>query len=178
MFHVPERAVSCPHSALPRPRVQTIIGTFFAAGFRPFFLSAALWAAVGLPLSIAYFEAAAELPTRFSLSLWHSHEMAFGFDGAVVAGFLLTAIPNWTGRMPLQGAPLAGLVALWLLGRIAVLVSATMPAPVAAALDLVFPTVFFLVSRERSRPGTIGATSPRPSSSPSSLWEICSLIST
>jgi uncharacterized protein involved in response to NO len=97
------------------------VAIFLSAGFRPFFLFAALWAAVGLPLSIAYLEAAAELPTRFAPSLWHAHEMAFGFGGAVVAGFLLTAIPNWTGRLPLQGAPLAGLVALWLLGRIAVL---------------------------------------------------------
>ena len=60
------------------------------------------------------FEVVAELPTRFSPHIWHAHEMAFGFGGAVVAGFLLTAIPNWTGRMPLQGAPLAGLVLLWM----------------------------------------------------------------
>lgn len=133
---------------IPRYRAQesqTFLATFLSAGFRPFFLCAALWAAVGLPLSIAYFEMAAELPTRFSPSIWHPHEMAFGFGGAVVAGFLLTAIPNWTGRMPLQGGPLAGLVALWFLGRVAVLISATMPAPVAAALDLAFPAVFFLV---------------------------------
>jgi uncharacterized protein involved in response to NO len=71
--------------------------------------------------------------------------MAFGFGGAVVAGFLLAAIPNWTGRMPLQGAPLGGLVALWLLGRVAVFFSASMPAPVAMMLDLAFPAVFFLV---------------------------------
>lgn len=133
---------------IPRYRAQesqTFLATFLSAGFRPFFLSAALWAAIALPLSIVYFEMAAELPTRFSPSIWHPHEMAFGFGGAVVAGFLLTAIPNWTGRMPLQGAPLAGLVALWFLGRIAVLLSATMPAPVAAVLDLAFPAVFLLV---------------------------------
>jgi uncharacterized protein involved in response to NO len=133
---------------IPRYRAQesqTFLATFLSAGFRPFFLSAALWAAIALPLSIAYFEMAAELPTRFSPSIWHPHEMAFGFGGAVVAGFLLTAIPNWTGRMPLQGAPLAGLVALWLLGRLAVFFSASAPALVAAVLDLAFPAVFFLV---------------------------------
>jgi len=133
---------------IPRYRAQesqAFLATFLSAGFRPFFLSAALWAAVALPLSIAYFEMAAELPTRFSPSIWHPHEMAFGFGGAVVAGFLLTAIPNWTGRMPLQGKPLAGLVALWFLGRIAVFFSASAPAPVAAALDLAFPAAFFLV---------------------------------
>ncbi len=133
-----------------RPQAsQNALAIFLSAGFRPFFLFAALWAAVGLPLSIAYLEAAAELPTRFPPSLWHAHEMAFGFGGAVVAGFLLTAIPNWTGRMPLQGAPLAGLVALWILGRIAVLASNSAPALVSAALDLAFQAVFiFVVARE------------------------------
>ncbi|WP_442756165.1 NnrS family protein [Methylocystis sp. JAN1] len=133
---------------IPRYRAQeshTFLTSFLSAGFRPFFLSAALWAAVALPLSIAYFEMAADLPTRFSPSIWHPHEMAFGFGGAVVAGFLLTAIPNWTGRMPLQGAPLAGLVALWFLGRIAVFFSASAPAPLVAALDLAFPASFLLV---------------------------------
>ncbi len=127
---------------------QNPLAIFLSAGFRPFFLFAALWAAVGLPLSIAYLETA-ELPTRFPPSLWHAHEMAFGFGGAVVAGFLLTAIPNWTGRLSLQGAPLTGLVALWLLGRIAVLTSNSTPALFSAALDLAFPTVFiFVVARE------------------------------
>jgi uncharacterized protein involved in response to NO len=83
--------------------------------------------------------------TRFPPTIWHAHEMAFGFGGAVVAGFPLTAIPNWTGRMPLQGAPLAGLVALWLLGRVAVLFARSAPASVSAALDLAFPAVFILV---------------------------------
>jgi uncharacterized protein involved in response to NO len=137
---------------IPRYRAEASpspLAIFLSAGFRPFFLSAALWAAVGLPLSVAYLEAAAELPTRFAPSIWHAHEMAFGFGGAVVAGFLLTAIPNWTGRMPLQGAPLAGLVALWLLGRIAVLFSRSAPASLSAALDLAFPAVFiFVVARE------------------------------
>ncbi|WP_424362041.1 NnrS family protein [Methylocystis parvus] len=133
---------------IPRYRAPESSGfftSFLSAGFRPFFLCAALWAAVGLPLSVAYFEMATDLPTRFSPHIWHAHEMAFGFGGAVVAGFLLTAIPNWTGRMPLQGAPLGGLVALWLIGRVAVLLSASAPAAVAAALDLAFPAIFFVV---------------------------------
>ncbi len=133
---------------IPRYRAeagQGPLATLFSAGFRPFFLVAALWAAVALPASVAYLEVAAELPTRFPPHIWHAHEMAFGFGGAVVAGFLLTAIPNWTGRMPLQGAPLVGLVALWILGRIAVLVSRSEPAAVAAALDLAFPAAFLLV---------------------------------
>ncbi|MEK4032872.1 NnrS family protein [Methylocystis sp. IM3] len=133
---------------IPRYRArsgESFLADFLSAGFRPFFLFAALWAAFALPLAIAYLEAAAAPPSRFDPPLWHAHEMVFGFGGAVVAGFLLTAIPNWTGRMPLQGAPLAGLVLLWLAGRAAVFFSADMPAGVAAALDLAFPFVFVLV---------------------------------
>ncbi len=133
---------------IPRYRAKTgesFLADFLSAGFRPFFLFAALWAAFALPLAIAYLEAAAAPPSRFGPPLWHAHEMAFGFGGAVVAGFLLTAIPNWTGRMPLQGAPLAGLVLLWLVGRVAVFFSANMPAGVAMTLDLAFPLVFLLV---------------------------------
>lgn len=75
--------------------------------------------------------------------------MAFGFGAAVVAGFLLTAIPNWTGRMPLQGGPLALLVLLWLGGRIGVFFSARIGAESTAAIDLAFPAVFlFVVARE------------------------------
>jgi uncharacterized protein involved in response to NO len=75
--------------------------------------------------------------------------MVFGFAAATAAGFLLTAIPNWTGRMPLQGWPLAALVFLWLIGRIAVLFSAEIGALVAAIADLSFPTIFLaIVARE------------------------------
>src|SRR5581483_3882639 len=75
---------------------------------------------------------------------WHMHEMLFGFAAATVAGFLLTAIPNWTGRLPLQGLPLAVLVALWAAGRAALLLPRLGPLPVAA-IDLSFPAAFLLV---------------------------------
>ncbi len=133
---------------IPRYRAQSgesVPGDFLSAGFRPFFLLAALFAALVLPMALAYFAAAATPPSRFDPPLWHAHEMAFGFGGAVVAGFLLTAIPNWTGRLPLQGAPLAGLALLWLAGRVAVFFSASLPAGAAAAIDLAFPAVFLLV---------------------------------
>lgn len=116
-----------------------------SAGFRPFFLLAALWACIVIPASIAVFAAHIKLPTAFSPVVWHAHEMAFGFGAALVAGFLLTAIPNWTGRMPLQGGSLGLLVLLWLGGRIGVLFSAGIGAKVAAAIDLAFPTVFLAV---------------------------------
>jgi uncharacterized protein involved in response to NO len=59
------------------------------------------------------------LPTHFGPLDWHIHEMLYGYIAAAVAGFLLTAIPNWTGRLPVNGAPLAALALLWLAGRIA-----------------------------------------------------------
>jgi uncharacterized protein involved in response to NO len=75
--------------------------------------------------------------------------MVFGYAAATVAGFLLTAIPNWTGRMPLQGGPLAVLVLLWAVGRIAVLSSAGIGVESTAVLDLAFPLTFLaVVARE------------------------------
>ena len=81
----------------------------------------------------------ADLPSALPPTVWHVHEMIFGFAAATVAGFLLTAIPNWTGRMPLQGGPLATLVLLWLAGRIGVLVLGRYRRRAAACLDLAFP---------------------------------------
>ena len=74
------------------------------------------------------FSGALAIPTAFSPVDWHAHELIFGYGGAVVAGFLLTAIPNWTGRLPVAGAPLAGLAALWAAGR-----SPSSPRPRSAA---------------------------------------------
>lgn len=70
---------------------------------------------------------------------WHAHEFLFGYLGAVVAGFLLTAVPNWTGRLPVMGWPLVGLAALWLAGRLAVSLGAVLPASLVAAVVLAFP---------------------------------------
>src|ERR1051326_4720648 len=92
---------------------------FISAGFRPFFLCAALWAALAIPLWLAAYEHGYALPGALPAMLWHAHEMIYGYALATVTGFLLTAIPNWTGRLPLAGAPLAGLVALWVAGRVA-----------------------------------------------------------
>ena len=85
------------------------------------------------------------LPSVLPPLVWHVHEMVFGFAAATVAGFLLTAIPNWTGRMPLQGVPLACLALLWVAGRAGVLVSAQIGAMGAAFLDLAFPFAFLCV---------------------------------
>ncbi len=120
-----------------------------SAGFRPFFLLAALWAALAIPLWLLTFVGESVVSSVLPPSVWHVHEMAFGYGSAAVAGFLLTAIPNWTGRMPLQGAPLAALALLWVAGRIFVF-SSLWCGPIAAAVaDLAFPLVFLcVVARE------------------------------
>jgi uncharacterized protein involved in response to NO len=134
---------------IPRYRPQSGL-VLFSAGFRPFFLAAAFWAALAIPLWLLVFAGNIELPSTLAPTTWHVHEMVFGFAAATVAGFLLTAIPNWTGRMPLQGGPLIVFVLLWLAGRVAVLASARAGGPgVAAVADLAFPVVFVaVVARE------------------------------
>ncbi len=110
-------------------------------GFRPFFLGAAVWAVIAVPLWLWV-----HLGGQGGPSVdrdWHVHEMLFGYVGGVVAGFLLTAVPNWTGRLPVTGAPLAGLAALWLAGRAAMLLAPALPA--AAAVDAAFLVVFAAV---------------------------------
>ena len=120
-----------------------------SAGFRPFFLAAAIWAALAIPIWLAAVAAGLIMPSTLPPLIWHVHEMVFGFAMAAVAGFLLTAVPSWTGRLPLQGGPLLTLVVLWALGRIAVLCSGVIGAPAAAAADLAFPAAFLaVVARE------------------------------
>jgi len=110
-------------------------------GFRPFFLLASVWAAMAMAMWIAMLAGAFALPSRFDPVSWHGHEFLFGYLGAVVAGFLLTAVPNWTGRLPVVGWRLGGLVTLWLAGRLAVAVSALIPAWAVIVVDLAFPIV-------------------------------------
>jgi uncharacterized protein involved in response to NO len=112
--------------------------TLFSYGFRPFFLGGAAWAALGVLLWLPQYLGEVSLPTVLAPLDWHAHEMLYGYVPAVIAGFLLTAIPNWTGRLPVNGAPLAALAALWLAGRIAILFSGMIGAWVAAMIDFGF----------------------------------------
>ena len=116
-------------------------------GFRPFFFLAAVYAGAAIPAWLWMYFSGHALPGPFPGLHWHAHEMLFGYLQAVLAGFVLTAIPNWTGRLPLSEWPLAGLVSLWLAGRIACAVA---PGLVAAFLvDISFPVVLgFAVWRE------------------------------
>jgi uncharacterized protein involved in response to NO len=110
----------------------------FSYGFRPFFLAAGLWAAFGILLWLPQYLGVLTIPTSFGALDWHVHEMLYGYVTASIAGFLLTAIPNWTGRLPVNGWPLAGLAALWLAGRCAILISAQIGPVVAAVVDVSF----------------------------------------
>lgn len=132
-----------------RRGAQRVVPAFLSYGFRPFFLMAGLWSAVAVLLWIVIFMLGETLPSRLDPLSWHIHEMLFGFVMATIAGFLLTAIANWTGRPPVNGAPLALLAALWLLGRVCCLVSGFLPALLAAAGDLAFPVLLTgVVGRE------------------------------
>ena len=111
---------------------------FLRGGFRPFFFGGAAWAVIALLLWLCSLAGVIALPTATDALSWHRHEMLFGFVGAVVAGFLLTAIPNWTGRLPIAGAPLALLASLWLAGRMAVLFSGIVGPFTAGAIDVGF----------------------------------------
>ena len=110
----------------------------FSYGFRPFFLFGAIYAGGMIPLWLAVFAGDISLPTAFGPRDWHVHEMLFGYIGAVIAGFLLTAVPNWTGRLPIQGIPLAVLFSCWFAGRLAVFLSGDIGWAAAAIVDSLF----------------------------------------
>lgn len=108
-----------------------------ALGFRPFFLLAAIMAAAAIPLWLLIYQGSFELASTLPPTIWHGHEMVFGFAAAVIAGFLLTAATNWTGRRTATGAGLGALAGLWIAGRVALTVPGV-PAWLAIGLDVAF----------------------------------------
>jgi uncharacterized protein involved in response to NO len=118
----------------------------FEGGFRPFFLLAGLDALTNMAVWLTvYFHPETWPVSAIPAIYWHAHEMLFGFAAAAVGGFLLTAVPNWTGKPPYRGPLLGLLTALWLAGRIAVLPFLNFSPVVAAAVDLAFFPVLALV---------------------------------
>lgn len=115
-------------------------------GFRPFFLLGSLQAGLALLFWLPLFTGQLATRSLFAPVDWHVHEMLFGYLPAVMTGFLLTAIPNWTGRLPVQGLPLLGLVLLWLAGRVAVFFSEEAGWMIAAAIDGAFLLAVALVA--------------------------------
>src|SRR5690606_1846869 len=102
-------------------------------GFRPFFLLAAAFAATSVIVWVLVLRGAVALPPGLPPFAWHGHEMLFGSTSAVLAGFLLTAVRNWTGGQPtLEGRGLIVLVVIWLAGRVLALLPIAVPAAVHA----------------------------------------------
>lgn len=117
---------------------------WLALGFRPMFIAAGLFAVVAVGIwMLAYPLGLPVTPAGLAPMVWHAHEMVYGYAMAVIAGFLLTATRNWTGIQTLHGAPLAGLLALWLLGRVAMLLPGS-GAAIASAADLAFQLVLLI----------------------------------
>ncbi len=125
----------------------------FSYGFRPFFLGGAAWSVACIVLWIPQFMGDLLLRTAFPPLDWHIHEMLYGYVAAVIAGFLLTAIPNWTGRLPITGRPLMALAALWLAGRLAIFFSAYLGILVAAVIDIAFLITLAIVAAREVIPG-------------------------
>ncbi len=118
----------------------------FAYGFRPFFLLAGIHATLALPLWLAFLHGFDPLHLPLAPHSWHAHELIFGFIVAAVAGFLLTAVPSWTGRRGFAGAPLIGLALLWLAGRVVTTFPLGLSAPTIAVIDLAFvPLLAFTI---------------------------------
>ena len=121
------------------PRLKPYAGpALLSYGFRPFFLLGSIWAGLEILAWLPILHGRLSLASSFSPRDWHVHELIFGYVPAIVAGFLLTAIPNWTGRLPLQGGPLGGLVLAWLSGRYAVTFSAEIGWIGAMTVDSIF----------------------------------------
>lgn len=124
------------------------VAPLFSLGFRPFFLAGAGFASLAVAFWAVWLYG--RLPGAQPLGgmlAWHRHEMPFGFASAIIAGFLLTAVPNWTGRPALKGWPLIGLVLVWLLARLAWCLP--LPALLLLALQAPFlPLLAWVLGRD------------------------------
>jgi uncharacterized protein involved in response to NO len=129
-----------PHSFFDLP--------IFALGFRIFFALAGLSALILIVLWNALIKGALTAENYFSPSYWHAHEMLLGYTVAVISGFLLTAVKNWTGRPTLVGGQLAGLSLLWLYGRVTPFYEGLLPDFLIALIDFSFlPLLAYFVSK-------------------------------
>ena len=118
---IADRPVAAQNDSGDEPTFPPYVGpAFLSYGFRPFFLGVALFGGLAILMWIALFAGRAQAEFLYPPREWHVHEMLFGFIPALIAGFLLTAMPNWTDRMPLRGAPLLVLFLLWSSGRVLV----------------------------------------------------------
>jgi uncharacterized protein involved in response to NO len=123
---------------MSKPRRDHVGLPLFSHGFRPFFLFGSIYAGMAILVWMPLFHGEIALASAFAPRDWHVHEMLFGYLPAVITGFLLTAIPNWTGRLPIRGVPLVALVGVWLAGRACVTFSAHTGWQAAMLVDASF----------------------------------------
>ncbi|MGQ4277502.1 NnrS family protein [Pseudidiomarina sp. E22-M8] len=119
-------------------KVEEKMWPLLRQAFRPMFLLGATFSAVAMMLWLWVLSGTVQLPVFADVMFWHSHEMIFGFVAAIIVGFLLTAVQNWTGLRATHGRSLGMLTAVWLLGRISLLFGAYLPPIVPITLDLLF----------------------------------------
>lgn len=128
------------------------ISALLALAFRPFFLFGPLYGVLAILYWAGYQLSLNGLPPYFEGTLWHAHEMLFGFVASILAGFLLTASKNWAKTRGVHGRALLILILTWLAGRIAILLSAILPTWLVAFSDLAFlPFLTFLLWRTLSK---------------------------
>lgn len=122
---------------------------WLSVGFRPFFIGCGAWAIIVMAAWISALSGYSVLPDHLDPVEWHYNEFLFGVIAAAMAGFVLTAVPNWTGNLPLRGRPLMLLFALWCAGRLVSLFGAWVGVGSVAIVDSAFLVILFLaISRE------------------------------
>jgi uncharacterized protein involved in response to NO len=137
-------SIATPSGSSDTPRRHFAL---FDYGFRPFFLLCGLFALGIVPLWLFRFAHASVPFGALPGVYWHAHEMVFGFVAAAIAGFLLTAVPSWTGSPGFAGRPLKVMVALWLAGRVAMALTDTLPFWLTAAMELsLLPMLLLLLA--------------------------------
>jgi uncharacterized protein involved in response to NO len=137
-----------PHKPVPRG-IATSGPAILSYGFRPFFLSAGIYAMLAMVLWIGALSGLWPIGGAEGPVAWHAHEMLFGYASAALAGFILTAVPNWTGKLPVSGRPLALLLGLWFAGRCVSLAPAVLGDLASALVDALFlPVLAAVVARE------------------------------
>ena len=118
-------------------------------GFRPFFLLAGVFALIAMAAWIGALTLGWNTGGSYGALTWHAHEMLFGYTSAALAGFMLTAIPNWTGRLPVSGGPLLALLTVWLAGRLAMAAPDVIGSPWAVSIEALFiPSLAVVAARE------------------------------
>ena len=128
----------------------------FALGFRAFFALAGIFALILIALWRSFFEGSIEIDNYYPMTYWHAHEMLLGYSVAVISGFLLTAVKNWTGIQTIQGTKLAWLCVLWIYGRLAPFYSELLPDALIALIDFSFlPILAYFIAKPILQSGNI-----------------------